>query len=65
MWALLDEKIVNKEFCRKSPSDGNKWQYQDNFFSLPDAVSAKDELVPGDFILEISQSSGGKHTEKG
>ena len=48
MWALLDEKIVNKEFCRKSPSDGNKWQYQDNFFSVPDTDSS-------DFIEEISR----------
>ena len=56
MWALLKQKIVNREFCKK----GQKWQYQDNSFSLPDGVSADATLVSGDFILEISLPGSGE-----
>ena len=58
-WALLSgNKLVNREFCSKNPPE--KWQYQDNFFSLPNGVSADEESILGDFILEISVPSSGK-----
>ena len=53
MWALLRQKIVNREFCSKSPPE--KWQYEDNFWRIPD-----DENTLGDFIEEISRPGDGK-----
>ena len=54
MWALVanKQKIVNKKMC----DEGKKWQFQDNFFSLPDA-----ELASGEAILEISVPNDGEH----
>ena len=52
MWALVNgQTLVNKKACEKK----EKWQYQDNFFSLPQGYSADDKLASGDFILEISK----------
>ena len=53
MWALLRQKIVNREFCSKSPPE--KWQYEDNFWRIPDG-----ENTLGDFIEEISRPGDGK-----
>ena len=57
---MLKKTIVNREFCKNS----KKWQYQDNHFSLPDGVSADDENVSGDFILEISKPAPDLTIEK-
>ena len=51
-WALLkDNKLVNRQFC----STNNKWQYEDNFFQLPDQ-----DNDDGDYIIEISKPDVGK-----
>ena len=51
-WALLkDNKLVNRHFC----STNGKWQYEDNFFQLPDQ-----DNDDGDYIIEISKPDVGK-----
>ena len=61
MWALTNEqRLINREFCINSVNSVKKWQYQDNYFSLPNGVKVDEENVLGDFILEISRLGDGK-----